>query len=116
MNKISLYGQALVYIAAGVNHFLRPKIYLALMPPYLPAHQQLVDLSGIAEIGLGLGLLFPLTRPWAAWGLILLLIAVFPANVHMAMADTFARIPAWIRWGRLPIQGLLIAWAYHYTR
>jgi uncharacterized membrane protein len=114
--KAGLYIQALVYIAAGINHFIRPRIYLALMPPYLPAHQLLVDLSGIAEVVLGLGLLLPATRTWAAWGLILLLIAVFPANVHMAMSDQFARIPDWIRWGRLPLQGLLIWWAYQYTR
>lgn len=114
--KAGLYLQALVYVAAGINHFVRPRFYLAIMPPYLPAHQLLVDLSGVAEIGLGLGLLFPATRVWAAWGLILLLIAVFPANVYMATAESFAQLPGWLRWGRLPLQGLLIWWAYRYTR
>lgn len=114
--KAGLYIQALVYVAAGINHFIRPRMYLMLMPPYLPAHQLLVDLSGIAEVVLGLCLLLPATRAWAAWGLILLLIAIFPANVHMAMSDQFARIPDWIRWGRLLLQGLLIWWAYQYTR
>ncbi len=114
--KAGLYIQALVYIVAGINHFVRPRLYMAIMPPYLPAHQLLVDLSGVAEIVLGLGLLLPVTRVWAAWGLILLLIAVFPANVYMATADQFAQIPDWIRWGRLPLQGLLIWWAYRYTR
>ncbi len=85
------------------------------MPPYIPAHEQMVMLSGVAEVVLGVGLLFPATRSLAAWGLILLLIVVFPANVYMAMSNRFRRFPAWIRWARLPLQGLLIWWAYQYT-
>jgi uncharacterized membrane protein len=115
MSTLSLYLQAILYIAAGANHFINPKPYLALMPPYLPAHAQLVVISGIAEIVLGIGLLFPATRSLSAWGLILLLIAVFPANVFMAMSNRFRKIPAWLRWARLPLQGLLIWWAYQYT-
>lgn len=115
MYNVSLYLQALVYIVAGLNHFISPKTYLAIMPPYIPAHQLLVNLSGIAEVALGLGLLFPATRSLAAWGLVLLLIAVFPANVYMAMADRFSSIPMWIKWGRLPLQGFLIWWAYRFT-
>ncbi len=115
MRNLSLYIQAVVYMAAGINHFIRPNTYLALMPPYIPAHGLMVMLSGIAEIVLGAGLLFPATRSLSAWGLILLLIAVFPANVHMAVASRFQSIPAWVRWGRLPLQGLLIWWAYRYT-
>lgn len=115
MNNWSLYIQSVVYILAGLNHFINPKMYLAIMPPYLPAHGLLVALSGVAEMVLGAGLLFPATRPLAAWGLILLLIAVFPANVYMAMSDQFGQIPAWLRWARLPLQGVLIAWAYRYT-
>lgn len=115
MNNLSLYVQAFVYIAAGVNHFVRPKLYLTIMPPYVPAHDLMVTLSGVAEIVLGVGLLFPATRSVSAWGLILLLIAVFPANVFMATALRFRKLPAWLRWGRLPLQGLLIWWAYQYT-
>lgn len=115
MYNIFLYLQALVYVVAGLNHFINPKTYLAIMPPYIPAHQLLVNLSGIAEVALGLGLLFPATRSLAAWGLVLLLIAVFPANVYMATADRFSSIPMWIKWGRLPLQGLLIWWAYRFT-
>ncbi|QJW91574.1 DoxX family protein [Spirosoma taeanense] len=115
MNSLSLYVQAFVYVAAGINHFVSPRFYLAIMPPYIPAHNLMVVLSGVAEIGLGLGLLFPATRSLSAWGLILLLIAVFPANIYMATADQFAAISPWIRWGRLPVQGLLIWWAYQYT-
>lgn len=115
MKNLSLYVQALVYVVAGVSHFVRPKVYLAIMPPYIPAHELMVALSGVAEIVLGIGLLFPATRSLSAWGLILLLIAVFPANVFMAMAPRFRNVPAWIRWGRLPLQAGLIWWAYRYT-
>ena len=115
MANLGLYIQAFVYVAAGVNHFISPKTYLAIMPPYIPAHNLMVTLSGIAEIVLGIGLLFPATRSISAWGLILLLTAVFPANIYMATASQFRKLPAWIRWGRLPLQGLLIWWAYQYT-
>ena len=110
------YLQALIFIAAGIYHFVNPKPFLAIMPPYIPAHSQMVALSGIAEIVLGAGLLFPATRSLAAWGLILLLIAVFPANVFMATSDKFASMSPWLRWGRLPLQGLLIWWVYQYTK
>jgi uncharacterized membrane protein len=112
---MSLYLMALLYLAAGLMHFIKPGFFLKIMPPYLPAHQLLVALSGVAEVLLGLGLLFPATRSWAAWGIILLLIAVFPANVYMAYAPPFQAISPWIRWGRLPLQGLLIWWAWQYT-
>ncbi|GAB3503253.1 DoxX family protein [Spirosoma knui] len=115
MTNLSLYLQAIVYIAAGVNHFLNPKMYLAIMPPYVPAHGLMVTLSGIAEVVLGVGLLFPATRSISAWGLILVLIAVFPANLYMATSSRFRKFPAWLRWARLPLQGVLIWWAYQYT-
>ncbi|UFH55031.1 MauE/DoxX family redox-associated membrane protein [Spirosoma sp. KNUC1025] len=115
MPSLSLYIQAVVYIAAGFNHFINPKTYLAIMPPYVPAHHLMVTLSGLAEIILGVGLLFPATRSLSAWGLILLLVAVFPANVYMVTSNRFRHFPAWIRWARLPLQGVLIWWAYQFT-
>lgn len=115
MNTLSLYLQALLYIAAGANHFINPKGYLAIMPSYIPAHSAMVIVSGVAEMVLGLGLLFPATRSISAWGLMLLLVAVFPANVFMAVSNRFRKTPAWLRWARLPLQGLLIWWAYQYT-
>lgn len=115
MKSFGLYLQALLYIAAGANHFINPKPYLAIMPSYIPAHSLMVIVSGIAEIVLGVGLLFPATRSISAWGLMLLLIAIFPANVFMAVSSRFRTMPAWLRWGRLPLQGLLIWWAYRYT-
>ncbi len=115
MNNVSLYVQSIIYIVAGMNHFINPKMYLALMPPYMPAHNLMVVLSGVAEVVLGIGLLFPATRSLSAWGIILLLIAVFPANVYMATSNRFRKFPAWLRWMRLPLQGVLIWWAYQYT-
>jgi uncharacterized membrane protein len=114
---ISRYVFGAFFVFAGVNHFLNTAFYVSIMPPYLPWHVALVYLSGIAEIGLGAMLL---KRRWsvlAAWGLIALLIAVFPANIHMAMHPELYR---WASetglWVRLPVQGVLIAWAYWYTR
>lgn len=101
-----------VFIIAGLNHFWRPAMYRSIMPPYLPWHGPLVAISGYAEIALGALVLVPRTKQAAGWGLIALLIAVFPANVHMALnADQFRSIPAWLLWLRLPLQGVLIAWA-----
>ncbi len=86
------------------------------MPPYLPYHNFLVMLSGLAEVVFGALLFFPATRSWAAWGIILLLIAVFPANLYMAYGAKFQDLSPWIRWGRLPLQFVLIWWAFQYTR
>ncbi len=109
-----LYGA--MFIAAGTNHFLNTAFYLSIMPPYLPWHEALVYVSGLAEIGLGGLLLFERWSPLAAWGLIALLIAVFPANVHMSLnPDVYPWASPLMLWLRLPLQGLLIGWAYWYT-
>lgn len=117
---ILLYVMAAFYVMAGLNHFVRPDVYFPMMPSYLPAHRELIMLSGIAEVGLGIAVLVPMLRQWAAWGLVALLIAVFPANLHIAMHDVplFGRSQGfgiW-NWARLPLQALLIAWAWWYTR
>jgi uncharacterized membrane protein len=110
---------AIFMVVAGLNHFLKPAVYVAMMPKVLPAHSALVLVSGIFEILGGLGLLLAATRRWAAWGLVALLIAVFPANLNMALhhlpLGTY-QPPAWALWARLPLQGVLIAWAWWYTR
>ncbi|WP_407654664.1 DoxX family protein [Arcicella aquatica] len=116
IQQIGLYLMSFLYTLAGINHFIKPKMYLAIMPPYIPAHGLMVMLSGIAEIMLGLGLLSPVTRPWAAWGIILLLIAIFPANVYMLTSGKFSKIAEWLLWLRLPLQFFLIWWAYLYTK
>ncbi len=106
-----------LYVLAGVGHFVVTRAYVRIMPNYLPAHRELVLLSGAAEIAGGLGLLVPSTRRAAAWGIVLLLIAVFPANLWMAEhPDRFSSIPLWVLWIRLPLQLPLIWWAWQYTR
>ena len=114
---------AALFVMAGVMHFANPWFFVQIMPPYLPWHWELVYLSGAIEIALGFLLLLPATRRLAAWGVIALLIAVFPANLHMAMANVqFDPPPAMgqpsplANWIRLPIQLVLIWWAWLYTR
>lgn len=96
-------------------HFVSPAPYLAIMPPIFPAHHALVAISGIAEIAGGLGVLVRPTRKLAAWGLILLLVAVFPANIFAArhgMNLSGWEVPGWMLWARLPLQPVFIAWVY----
>jgi uncharacterized membrane protein len=116
--RISRLLQATVYLTTGTLHFLATGRYIAIMPPYLPAHRALVLLSGAAEIAGGLGLLAPIPaiRRAAAWGIIALLVAVMPANLYMVTAHArFPAIPLWILIGRLPLQLPLIYWAWLYT-
>jgi uncharacterized membrane protein len=108
---------ALGFIAIGVLHFVRPALFVRIVPPYLPWHYELVLISGAFEILGGIGLLVPRFTVPAAWGLIALLVAVFPANVHMALhPELFPEFTPAVLYGRLPIQGGLIAWVYWFTR
>jgi uncharacterized membrane protein len=103
----------LTFVTAGVLHFVRPRVYEAIMPRYLPAHRELVYASGAAEIAGGAGMLCPKTRRHAGWWLIATLLAIFPANVEMAVhAERFHGIPEPLLWARLPLQGALIAWVW----
>jgi uncharacterized membrane protein len=107
-----LFG--VLFTVAGILHFARPRFYLAIMPDYLPAHRELVYASGVAEIAGGLGTLHPRTRRFGSWWSIATLVAVFPANLHMAMhPERYGRIPGGkaALYARLPVQALLIAWA-----
>ena len=113
--KAMLILMSVFYSVAGLMHFIRPKIYLKIMPPYLPKPLLLVYLSGVAETGLGLLLLVPEMRSLAACGIIALLTAIFPANLYMAQQPRRFKIPRWVLLVRLPVQGLLILWAYLYT-
>ena len=115
-----LWLMALFYVFAGVMHFVSPDFYMPMMPPYLPAHLALIYLSGVAEIVLGIGVLVPAYRKVSAWGIIALLIAVFPANLHIAINNipiggAEVGLGIW-NWPRLPLQGVLILWAWWYTR
>ena len=104
-----------LYILAGFFHFARPTFYLRSMPPWVPYHSFWVYASGVVEIALGVALLFPSTQVGAAWGIILLLIGVFPANVYMYTSGKFRRIPRFLLLLRLPLQLVLIWWAYQFT-
>jgi uncharacterized membrane protein len=118
--RVLLYLQAAFYVFAGTLHFLLTNDYLRMMPAYLPWHSELVFLSGVAEVLCGLGLLSPQTRVIAAWGTIALLVAVFPANIHVALHN----VPLFgakegagaLNWVRLPLQLVLMAWAFWYTK
>lgn len=109
---------ACFYIVAGLNHFRDPTAYLWIMPPYLPYPEFLNYASGLIEILLGILLFFQNSRRLAAYGVIALLIAILPAHIYMleAHATLFKEIPLWLLWARLPLQLVLMAWAFIYTR
>ncbi len=122
VKRASLVVMALFYILAGFNHLVRPAFYVAIIPPGLPDPEWLNLLSGLAEIVLGVYLLEPRTRVLAAWGVIALLVAVFPANLHVATANLGlaggqpGTGNAVLNWARLPVQALLVVWAFWHTR
>ena len=116
IRTISKYLLALFMVGAGTLHFINPDFYLKIMPPYLPLHLELVYLSGFCEIALGVLLLVPRFSRFAAWGIIALLIAVFPANVYVYQHQDVLPAPPIIHLLRLPLQGVFILWAYWHTR
>lgn len=117
MKLVFLYVMSVIYIAAGIYHFVAPGFYKKIMPPNIPYPMEMIYISGVFEIALGLLLLPASTRVYAAWGLIALLIAVFPANIQMAINFYQRKNPyLWIAYLRLPLQLLLIWWAYIYTK
>lgn len=106
-------------VLAGLNHFRVPDVYVAMMPEALPWPLELVYISGVFEVLGGLGLILPRTRRAAGWGLIALFIAVFPANINMAVNQLplgGQLVPAWALWARLPLQLVFIAWAWWVSR
>ena len=107
-----------LFVLAGIAHFIRPAAYIGIMPAWIPAHAAMVAISGVAEIIGGLGVLAPTTRRAAGIGLILLLIAVFPANIQMLLNGTHDAKPAWYLaalWLRLPLQPLMVWWIWRAT-
>ena len=107
---------AALFIIAGVSHFVAVDFFLKIMPPYLPFHLPLVLVSGVIESILGILLLVPRFSRLAAWGIIALLIAVFPANIHVYQHQELFPFPWFVHLLRLPLQGVLILWAFAYTR
>lgn len=119
MKTLTLLLLAALFVSSGIFHFIRPLIFEAIVPPYLPSPRFLVLFSGAAEVAGGLGLLLPSTRRAAGWGLIALLLAVFPANFHMWQNGfTFngSPVPNWILLARLPLQFVLIALVFWSTQ
>jgi len=106
----------LMFLLAGVNHFNNPNFYVSIMPPYLPLHSELAFIAGFFEIIGALGLLFSSTRKISGYGLLFLLILIFPANVHMAVhPEYFPQYSALSIYLRLPLQFIFIAWVYWAT-
>jgi uncharacterized membrane protein len=109
---------ALLMVFAGVYHFRKPDTFASIVPKVLPWPVALVYISGVFEILGGIGLLVPFSSRWAAWGLVALFIAVFPANINMAIHNIPINGEAYPigSWVRLPLQGLLILWAWWFTK
>ena len=116
IRQVLLWLMSLVYLTAGIMHFVNAAFFIRIVPDYLPWHAALVYVSGVCEIALGILVLLPGTRVFAAWGIIALLIAVFPANVNMLLHAIPLRegepVNMVALWVRLPLQGVLIAWAW----
>ena len=105
----------IMFVVAGANHFRVPTIYLPVMPPYLPWHEWLIAISGFAEIAGGIGVAIPATRRAAGWGLMALLVAIFPANLHMAVNQIQLpgiHLTTLELWLRLPLQVILMVWVW----
>ncbi len=116
IKTISKWLLAVLLVFAGVMHFARPNFFLKIMPPYLPLHLELVYLSGFFELGLGICLIIPRFSRFAAWGIIALLIAVFPANIYLYQHQEIIRASPTVHLLRLLFQGILIWIACWHTR
>jgi uncharacterized membrane protein len=115
--RLALLALSAFFVLAGLNHFVNPDFYVAIIPPWLPAHLELVYLSGVFEVLGGVAALVPRLRNLAGWGLVLLLVAVFPANLHMALhPELFPDVSPAALYARLPLQVVFIAWTYWATR
>lgn len=107
----------LFYVTSGVNHFLSPQFYLHLMPPYIPYPMEVIYLSGVIEILLGIGAGIPRFRARAAWAVIVMLISFMPVHIHMLIhPELYPEVPEVGLWVRIVIQGVLIWWAYGYAK
>jgi uncharacterized membrane protein len=107
---------AFIFILAGINHFRSPRMYQKIIPTYFSNPKLLNILSGIAEIILGIALVIPLLSSYAAWGIIALLIAVFPTHIYMYQNEKVRMgLPKWVLLFRMPLQLGLIFWGYQYT-
>lgn len=110
-----LYIMSFMYIALGIMHFIKPKAYAVIMPKYIPARRAMIFWSGVAEVLLGIGLLFTETRVFAIWGIIAMLLVFLTVHIDMLSNDRIKdKVPRWFIWLRLPLQFGLMYWAYFY--
>ncbi|MDG1986773.1 MAG: DoxX family protein [Halieaceae bacterium] len=115
--KQVLFGLSAFFIYFGIDHFVNPDFYLSIMPPAFPLHEEAVYISGFFEVLGGVCVLIPRLRKIAGWGLVALLIGVYPANIYMAIApEAFPHIPIAVLYFRLPLQFLFFYWAYSVTQ
>ena len=115
--KVVLLGLAIFFINVGVDHFINPDFYLSIMPPALPLHLEAVYISGLFEVLGGVGVLVPRLRKIAGWGLVALLVAVYPANIYMALTpQAFPDTPLGALYFRLVLQFVFFYWAFSVTR
>ncbi len=115
--RAGLVVQSLFYVAAGINHFWHTRMYASIMPPHYAHPVALVQWSGVAEILGGVGLLVPVSRRFSAWGILAMLAVYYDVHIFMVShADRFAAVPVWVLYARLPLQLVLMAWAWIYTR
>ncbi len=116
----TIWFMSIFYLLAGINHFIHPSSYLQVIPPYLPAHEVLNDIAGVAEITAAILLHIRTTRKLAAWGIVMMLLAFVPVHIYMIQQAPMRMgsllITPLIAWLRLPLQAVLIFWAYTFTR
>ena len=114
---LSLFGLSVFFVYFGIDHFINPDFYLSIMPPAFPLHAEAVYISGFFEILGGICVLIPSLRKLAGWGLVALLVSVYPANIYMSInPEAFPEISIGLLYFRLPLQFLFIYWAYSITR
>lgn len=110
------YLLGVLFVIAGFLHFQKPKIYLKIMPPYIPAHKTMVLLTGILEMIVGFMLLNPSTQTIAGWGIIVLMLLFLPVHIYMLQEKKASlKLPKWVLILRFPLQFLLIYWAFQYV-
>jgi uncharacterized membrane protein len=113
---MSKYLLTVLLLVAGTMHFVHPRFYATIVPPYLPWRWELAFANGICEIALGMLLLIPKFSRTAAWGIIALLVAVFPANIYLYQHQELLPAPAMLHFLRLPLQAVFLIWAYWHTK
>lgn len=116
MSAYLVYIMGLFYLIAGINHFINPVFYIKMIKDFLPFPKEIIYLSGFIEIVLGIAVCFSATRKFAAFGIVALLIAVFPANIYMALYPEKWHFSTSMLYLRLPLQALLIYWAIYTAR